>query len=89
MDDSTHEEHLSQQLQTKIKHFKIAVTFLTGCNSIFSFTDKNSKFYFIKSITDKDDYKQIAIPPGAYQIERMNKEIERINIDEEHYTEAK
>ena len=27
MDKSTHEEHLSQPLQTNIKQFKIAVTF--------------------------------------------------------------
>ena len=30
MDKSTHEEHLSQPLQTKIKKIKIAVTCLTG-----------------------------------------------------------
>ena len=29
---STHEEHLSQQLQTNHKQFKLAVTFLTGYN---------------------------------------------------------
>ena len=27
------------------------------------------------------------IPPGAYKIESLNKEIKRIIIDEEHYTE--
>ena len=30
MDKSTHEEHLSQPLQTSNKQFKIAVTFVTG-----------------------------------------------------------
>ena len=30
MDKSTHEEHLSQPLQTNNKQFKVAVTFLTG-----------------------------------------------------------
>ena len=30
MDKSTHKELLSQPLRTKIKQFKIAVTFLTG-----------------------------------------------------------
>ena len=30
MDKSTHEEHLSQPLQTTINQFKKAVTFLTG-----------------------------------------------------------
>ena len=29
-DESTHEEHLSQPLQTKNKQFNTAVTFLTG-----------------------------------------------------------
>ena len=88
MDKGTHEEHLSQPLQTNNKQFKIAVTFLTGYNGIFNVTDKNNKFYFLKSITDKDGYIQIIIPPGAYEIEPLNNEIKRIIIDEEHYTEA-
>ena len=44
MDKNTHEEHLSQQLQINHKHFKIAVTFLTGYNGVFNVTDKNKKF---------------------------------------------
>ena len=36
MDKSTHEEHLSQPLQTNNKQFKIAVTFLSGYNGIFN-----------------------------------------------------
>ena len=56
MDKSTHEEHLFQPLQTINKQFKIAVTFLTGYNSIINVTNENNKFYFIKSITDKDGY---------------------------------
>ena len=52
MDKSTHEEHLSQPLQTNIKQFKIAVTFLTGYNGIFNVTDKNNKFYFTSSFSD-------------------------------------
>ena len=44
MDKSTHEEHISQPLQTNEKQFKITVTFLTGYNSIFNVTDKNNKF---------------------------------------------
>ena len=86
MDNSTHEEHLSQPLQTNIIKFKIAITFLTGYNGIFNVTDKNKKFYFIKSITDKDSYIQISIPKGAFEIESLNKEIERITIDHAHYT---
>ena len=88
MDKSTHEEHLSQPLQTNKKQFKIAVTFLTGYNGVFNVTNENNKFYFIKSITDKDGNIIITIPPGAYEIESLNNEIKRIIIDEEHYTEA-
>ena len=88
MDKSTHDEHLSQPLQTNNKQFKIAVTFLTGYNGIFNVTDKNNKFYFLKSIIDEDGYIQITIPPGAYELENLNNEIKRIIIDEEHYTEG-
>ena len=87
MDKSTHEEHLFQPLQTNIKHFKIAVTFLTGYNGIFNVTNSNNKFYFLKSITD-DDHIIITIPPGAYEIESLNNEIKRIIINQEHYTET-
>ena len=37
---STHEENLSQPIQTTNKQFKIAVTFLTGYNGIFNVTSK-------------------------------------------------
>ena len=87
MNKSTHEEHLFQPLQTNNKQFKIAVTFLTGYNGIFNVTNSNNEFYFFKSITD-DDYISITIPPGAYEIERLNNEIKRIIIDQEHYTET-
>ena len=56
MDKTTHEEHLLQPLQTNNKQFEIAVTFLTGYNGIFNVTNTKNKFYFIKSITDKDGY---------------------------------
>ena len=85
MDKSTHEEHLSRPLQTKNKQFKIGVTFLTGYNGIYNLTNKNNKFYFLKSITDEDGYIQITIPPGAYEIEALNNEIKRIIIDKEYY----
>ena len=88
MDKSTHEKHLSQPLQTKNKQFKIAVTFLTGFNGLSNVTNSNNKFHFLKSITDEDDYIQISIPPGAYEIERLNKEIKKIIIDEGHFTEV-
>ena len=88
MDESTHEEHLSQPLQTNNKQFKIAVTFLTGYNGIFNVTNSNIKFYFMKSITDEDGSIQITIPPSAYEIESLNNEIKRIIIDEGHFTEV-
>ena len=44
MDKSTHEEHLSQSLQTNNKQLKIAVTFLTGYNGIFNVINSNNKF---------------------------------------------
>ena len=87
MDKSTHEEHLSQPLQTNNKQFKIAVTFLTGYNGIFNVTNDNNKFYFKKTISD-DGFFKISIPPGAYEKEALNNEIKRIIIDEEYYTEA-
>ena len=71
MDKSTHEEHLSQPLQTNNKHFKIAVTFLTGYNGIFNVTNSNNEIYFTKSIND-DDFGVISISPGAYELESLN-----------------
>ena len=88
MDKSTHEEHLCQPLQTNNKQFKKAVTFLTGYKRIFNVTNSNNKFYFTKSVTDKDGYIILTIPKGSYKIESLNNEIKRIIIDEEHYTEA-
>ena len=88
LDKSTHEEHLSQPLQTNNKQFKIALTFLSGYNGIFNVTNSNNNFYFNKTITDEDGFVQITIPPGAYEIESLNDEIKPIIIDEEHHTEA-
>ena len=88
MDKSTHEEQLSQPLQTDNKQFKIAVTFLTVYNGTFIVTNSNNKFYFVESITDKVGFVQITIPPGAYEIENLNNEIKRIINDEELYTEV-
>ena len=87
MDKSTHDEHLSQPVQTNNKHFKIAVTLLSGYNGNFSVTNSNNKFYFIKLNTDEDGYIQISIPPGAYKIESLDNEIKRIIIDQEHFNE--
>ena len=87
MDKSIHEENLSQPLQTNNKQFKMAVSFQSRYNGIFNVTDRKNKFYFIKSITDKDGFIQFIIPHGAYEIENLNNEIKRIIINEEHYTE--
>ena len=43
MNKSTHEEYLSQPLQTNNKQFEKAITFLTGYNGIFHVTKKNNK----------------------------------------------
>ena len=85
MNKSTHEEHLSQPLQTNNKQFKIAITFLSAYNGIFNVTNKNNKFYSKKNLTD-EDFIQIRIPEGAYEIESLNEEIKRIIIDNEYYT---
>ena len=87
MNTSTHEEHLFQPLQTNNKQFKMAVFFLTGYNGIFNVTNSNNKFYFKKSLVE-EEFNQIRIPEGAYEIESLNDEIKRIIIYEEHYTEA-
>ena len=86
MDKSTHEEHLSQPLQTNNRQFKIAVTFLTAYNGIFNVTHQNNQIYFARSPTGETFW--LTIPPGAYEIESLNNEIKRIIIDEGHFTEA-
>ena len=87
MNQSTHEEHLSQPLQTNNKQFKIAITFLSAYNGIFNITNSNNRFYFTKSISDYEHYIVISIPRGAYEIESLNDEIKRIIINDEHFTE--
>ena len=88
MDKSTYTENLTQSLQTNKRQFKIAVAFLTGYHGIFNVTDKSNKFYFTKSIADKDGFIQIKTPKGAYELESLNDEIKRIFIDGGHYTEV-
>ena len=89
MDKNSHEEHLSQPMQTNIKQFKIVGTFLTGYNGIFNVINETIKFYFKKTITDGDGFIQITIPAGAYKIENLIKEMKWVIIDKEHYTKAK
>ena len=88
MDKSTHEEQLSQPLQTNNKQSKIAVTFPFAYNGIFNVKNSKGNFCFLTSITDEDDYVQKTIPPPAYEIESLNNEIKRVIIEEEHYTEV-
>ena len=84
---SLHEEHLFQPLQTNNKKFKLAITFLSAYYGIFNVTNRNIKFYFKKALID-EDFIQIRIPEGAYEIESLNDEIKRFLIDKEFYTEA-
>ena len=86
MDKSTHEELLSQPLETDNKQFKRTVIFLTGYIAIFNVTTTDNKFYFKKTISDGDDFNEITIPPGAYEIESLNNEIKRIIIYKGHYS---
>ena len=85
MDERTHTGHLYEPLQTNIKRFKIAITFLTAYNGIFNFTSKNNKFYLLKSVIDDHHFTHISIPPGAYEIESLHKEIKRIIIDQGYF----
>ena len=86
MNKSTHEEHLSQPLQTNNKQFKIAVNFLTAYNGMFNITSKNNEFYFSKSITDGTRFNHLTIPQCAYEIESLNKEIKRVIIGKGFFT---
>ena len=83
MDKLTHEEHLFQPLQTNNKQLKIAVTFLTAYNGIFIVKKSNNKFHFKKALID-EDFNQIRIPEGAYEIESLKNEIKPILIEKEH-----
>ena len=87
MDKGVHEEQLSQPLQTNKRQFKIAITFLTGCNGIFNVKSENNELYIVKSISD-DDFSVIKIPEGAYELEVLRNEIKRNMIMEDHFTEV-
>ena len=87
MDKSSHEEHIVQPLETNNKQFKIAVTFLSAYNGIFNVTKRNNLFYFKRNLIE-EDFIQIRIPEGDYEIESLIDKIKRIIIDKEHYTEA-
>ena len=88
MEKSTHKQLLCQSPQTNNKQFKLAITFLKCYSGIFNVTISNKKFFFAKSVTDKDGFIQSTIPKGAYEIESLIDEIKRIVFDEGHFTEA-
>ena len=56
MDESTHEDHLSQPLQTINKQFKRAITFLTAHNGISNDTNEINEFYVRKTNTNEDGF---------------------------------
>ena len=87
MEKSTHEENLSQSLQTNKKIFKVAVSFLTAYNGIFNVTNKNYEFSFALS-NNNDDFTQITTPLGAYQNENLNNGIKSLFIEEGYFSEA-
>ena len=87
MAKSTLEEHLSQPLQTNHKQFKIAVTFVSAYNGIFNVTISDIRFCFKKARID-EDFIQITITPGAYEIESLDDEIKNKIIHKGLYTEA-
>ena len=73
-DKSTHEENLSQPLQTNNKKFEKSVTFQSNYNDTFNVTIEKNKFYFTGSIND-DESVEICISIGAYELESLNDEI--------------
>ena len=83
MNKSTHEETLSQTLQTDNKQFERSVSFLTGYNGIINVKNKNNYFHAAKTFTDKGGYIQKAIQPCAYELESLDVEIRRIVSEEE------
>ena len=60
---------------------------MAGYNGIFNVTNKNNKLYFTVSIND-DDFNQITVRPGAYEIESLNNEIKRDIIEDGCFKET-
>ena len=70
-----------------MSNFKKTVTFLSDYDGIFKATDMNNTFFFTISIK-VEDFTQMTIPEIAYEIESLNNEIKRNNIEEGYFTEA-
>ena len=68
IDNFTHEQHLSQTIQTSKKKFNETVTFRTGYTGIFNVTNENSEIIF-RSAFEGAEYNVISIPPRAYEVE--------------------
>ena len=81
MQNFTDEENLSQPLQTKDNQFKIAIIILTAYNGIINISSNNKKFHFTVSINGVE-FSLIYNPPRTYELECLNDEVERINIEE-------
>ena len=86
MDKFTHEDFSFQPLQSKNKQIKIAVTFLTAYNAIFNITGLNKKINSKKTITQGEDFIQITIPQGNYEVKSWKHKLKRIIIYKGHYT---
>ena len=87
-DKPTQEELLYEPLQTINKQLMTAVTFLIVYNGILNVTNAKNMFYFLKSIADEDGFVQNTIPPSAYKIEVLDKELQRNIIGEDHFRDA-
>ena len=64
------------------------MTFLIGYIGVFNVTISNIKFHFMKSFPNEDGFVEVTIPPGAYEIEALDKKLKRIIIGEDHFTEV-
>ena len=80
-DKSTHEENLSEPLQTRRKQLENAASFLTSYSDIFIVANKTNKTIFI-SVFEGPENKIIRITPGIYDLESLNEEIRRFIINE-------
>ena len=73
---STLEENSTQPTKkTKIEQCSFAVTFLTVYNGIFVAATKFNKLYFTPPTSDDDFNVNFKIPPGAYELESLNREV--------------
>ena len=84
MHKPTHEENLSQPLQTSNSNFEVEVTFLTTYNLFLKFDSKNNEIFFLSEF-EWAEVNVFTIPPGAYELESFKK-IKRSFFDEGYST---